>query len=567
MELTQYIRLFRKWLWLILIAAFVAGGISFIVNTSRPAEYEAATTISIGRYIEEANPNSADIRTGIDLAQTYAQLLRTFDVLQGTVDQLSLPFSADRLRNMISSRILTGTSLLVVTVTYTDPVMTADIANTLAEQLIVRSPTNLTAEQQAQIDFATTQIQELSAQVTDARLRLSLIDQQIAAANDAELSAQLTDQRNAVITQINEATSTIAQFSDTVTALQQRTNSLDIVERARIPSAPSGTNVLTTTLLGALIGASIAAGVALLIEYLDDTIRTTEDAAQTLALPVLGAVVRFGKTGDKYPNRLITNYPSMSPIAESYRTLRTNLLFSAQNSRKGVYVVTSAGPEEGKSITTANLAVAMAQAGLQVLLIDADLRRPRVHEIFGLENNVGLTTLLFADPGAAEQASLAQNFDESHMPANLKQCLQNTDVPRLRVITSGFIPSNPTEILGSALMQRWIETFRSSSNIDVVLFDTPPALVVADSPVLAATSKAHVVLVIDAGRTRRAAALKAKDQFNQLGVAIKGVVVNRVNLRDESYGYGYGYGYYYASPDGSNGAHEQPKKGMLNRQR
>src|SRR5262249_42437123 len=143
-----------------------------------------------------------------------------------------------------------------------------------------------------------------------------------------------------------------------------------------------------------------------------------------------------------------------------------NLLFTTQ-SRKGVYVVTSPSPEEGKSVTTANLAVTMAQAGLQVLLIDADLRRPRIHEIFNLENKVGLTSLLFADPSK----EVNQDNGLPQMPSNLKHCLQETGIPKLRVITSGFIPSNPTEILGSVLMQRWIDTFRDSSNIDIVLID------------------------------------------------------------------------------------------------
>jgi Mrp family chromosome partitioning ATPase len=141
------------------------------------------------------------------------------------------------------------------------------------------------------------------------------------------------------------------------------------------------------------------------------------------------------------------------------------------------------------------------------------------------------------------------------MPSGLKACLQNTSIPRLRVITSGFIPSNPTEILGSALMQRWIDAFYASTNVDVILFDTPPCLMVADSSVLAATVKGEVVLVLDCGRTRRGGAIRAKEQFSRLGVTVRGVVVNRVNPRDEAYDYGYGYGYYYyyAMPEQAEG--------------
>jgi capsular exopolysaccharide synthesis family protein len=231
-------------------------------------------------------------------------------------------------------------------------------------------------------------------------------------------------------------------------------------------------------------------------------------------------------------------------------------LFTTKGGGKPVFVITSANPEEGKSLTSANLAITMALAGLQVVLIDADLRRPKMHEVFQLDNQVGLTTLLFADP-----LHYNQSGDENQLPVNLRQCLQSTSIPRLRVITSGFIPSNPSEILGSALMERWVDTLRASTNIDVVIIDTPPCLLFADSAVLAMTAKADVVMVVDAGHTRRDAAIHAKEEFAKLSVEIKGVVVNRINPRDErgKYNYGYSYGYYYytsrqtAQAAGSNG--------------
>jgi Mrp family chromosome partitioning ATPase/capsular polysaccharide biosynthesis protein len=563
MELIQYIRLFRKWLWLILLAAFVTGGISFIINTGLPSVYDAQVTLAIGTVLEDPNPNAGTIGVAERLAPTYAQLVRTFDILQATIDELGLPMSPEELRGAITTRILSNTSLLVLTVTHPDPVVAADTANGLANQLIQQSPANLTLEQQQQLDFSVEQVSLLNQQLQDARLQLEAIDSQIeTTTNETEIN-RLTEQRNATLNQINQASSTIAEFNTAITELQLRTGSIEIVERARIPSSARGTNVINITLLGTAVGAVLAIMVALVMEYLDDTIRTTEQAAQVLALPVLGAILRFGKKEAKYSDRLITRMPSMSPVVESYRTLRTNLLFASRNRRKAVYVVTSSGPEEGKSVTSANLAITMAQAGLQVLLIDADLRRPRVHEIFSLENKVGLTTLLFADPGQANDDNGGViDGDETQLPTNLKQCLQNTTVPRLRVITSGFIPSNPTEILGSALMERWVEVFRSSANIDVVLIDSPPCLLVADSAVLAVTAKAEVLLVVDGGHTRRGAALKAKERFASLGVDIKGVIVNRINPREESYDYGYEHSYYYATTAKNQQANGAAKHGI-----
>lgn len=552
MELIQYLRLLKKWWWLIIILAFIGGGISFIINTGRPPIYEAQTTIAIGRFIESPNPDSSQIRTGIELAQTYAQLVKTFDVLQSTIDALNLSLNVDQLERLIGVRILTGTSLLVVQVTYTDPVLVADIANGLAEQLVRQSPSNLTPEEEAQISFANTQIEALNTQIRDSRLQLDLIDSQLQLATEQDDIERLTGQRNSIVDQINQATATLADFSNTIVTLQQRTNSIDIVEQARIPTSPSGSSILNSTILGGIVGIFLAVGLALSIEYLDETIRTTEEAAQILKLPVLSGIVRFGKRRDAYSERLITQQTSMSPVAESYRTLRTNLLYQGGNGRKAIYLVTSPGPGEGKSVTVSNLAVTMAQAGLQVLLIDGDLRRPRLHEVFGLNNDIGLTTLLGAEPVSSNRPERAS----SSLPFNLLDCLQFTTLPKLWVITSGFIPANPTEILSSVLLQRWIDTFRSSSDIDVVLIDTPPCLLAADSAVLAATAKAEVVLVVDCGKTRRGAAARAKEQFESLGIGIKGIVVNRVNPRDEnhSYGYYYGYGYGYAPIPEENGA-------------
>lgn len=546
MELIAYIQLFRKWFWLLLLGAFLAGGAAFLFRSQQPKQYQSHVTISVGNFIDAPNPDSSEIRTGVELAQTYAVLATTYDVLEATVEAGEFPITSAALRTALGTRVIPDTSLLELTITYTDPVLAADMANELAQQLILNSPSNLTPDQQQQLDLATTEIDRLNQELQQARLQLGDIDARLATESDQDEIDRLTDQRNTLTGQINEKSATIANFSSTITTLQRRTNSLDIVERARIPTSPTGASIISTTLLGAMVGIALAGGIALLIEYLDDTVKTAEEVVQMLELPVLGAITRFGKPRDTYRQRLIAYHEPGSHVSEEYRTLRTNLMFASNGhapKEKEVLVVTSAGPSEGKSVTAANLAVAIAMAGWRILLVDADLRRPRIHELFGLDNSCGLSTLLSAEPRGVHMNGHSPDLDP-----DLKSCLQDTDIPGLRVITSGYIPLNPTEVLGSAVMKRWVQEFRSSANVDVILFDTPPALVVADSSVLCSSVDASVVLVLESGQSRRGAVLRAKEQFIQLGIDIKGVVLNAVNPKNQG-GYGYGYGYYYYYDD------------------
>ncbi|MCB9438508.1 MAG: polysaccharide biosynthesis tyrosine autokinase [Anaerolineales bacterium] len=543
----MYLRIFRKWLWFVVLVAFLGASISYITANRQRKFYRAEVTLFVGSFIQDPNPGSGEISLGRELARTYAAIVTTYDLIQAAIDAGDYPVSAGSLRGSISSEVVESTSLLKISVTYTDPILAADIANQLAEQLILRSPTNLTSDEQVQIDLLEEQIANINILITQTRQELDSIEEQRRADLTLEERQTLDEQRDVLLARITENSATLAQLYVALQGLQRQTNELRIVDRAQIPGRPAGLSTFQVSLIGALIGAILAYALSIVFEYLNDTVRTPEEATAILALPVLGTIFHFGRSNDTYPKRLVTYLHPSSPVAEGYRALRTNLLYSSSNDKNGddkyAFVVTSAGPEEGKSVTAANLAVAMATAGLRVLLVDADLRRPKVHEIFDLNNELGLTTLLFADPLSSSESDM----DQGGLSDRLRQCIQNTSIPRLRVITAGFSPSNPTEILGSALMKRWYDEFMASSNVDIVLFDTPPTLVVADSSVLAATINTNVLMVIRAGRTRRGAALRAKAQFENLNINVVGIALNQLNLSDQGAYYGYKNSYYYYS--------------------
>ncbi len=534
MELNFIIRLLRKWLWLIVLAGFVAGGMNFLLRSNQPPVYRASVMLSIGDITQMTNPTQTDISLGERLAETYVQILRTFPVLDGTIQALNLPLTAEALRGRIGAFTIDGTTLFNVSVNYNDNTLVAEIANELARQLILNSPTRLDEDQQATLNIANEQISRLREQQNQITTQYTTINARLTdpsiSISDAERE-ELSGERDALSQQLTSIQSTIADFATTVNELQRQRNRIEIVEPARTPSASFSGPATNAIPEGALVGIALAIGLAFFIEYMDDTVRTTEQAAQLLGLPILGAIARFGKPKESHKDKLITRQSLISPVPEGYRVVRTNLLLASEEHEKNVFIITSPGPEEGKSLTTANLAVSMAWAGMRVLLVDADLRRPKVHEIFGLDNDIGLTTLLSIPIGS--NGTMRDELRE-----RLKQCIKDTDIPKLRVITSGFPPRNPSEILGSGLMKLWVDAFRSSPDIDIVLIDTPPCMVVSDSLALASSTNADVVLVVQARGTRRAAAVKAKEQFTQIGTEIKGVIVNAIDPRDES-------GYYY----------------------
>ncbi|MFY2249297.1 CpsD/CapB family tyrosine-protein kinase [Priestia megaterium] len=216
--------------------------------------------------------------------------------------------------------------------------------------------------------------------------------------------------------------------------------------------------------------------------------------------------------------RLLAHNSPKDPVAEQYRTIRTNIQFSNVDQDIKTIVVTSSGAEEGKSTTASNLATVYAQQGLNVLLIDADLRKPTGHYTFRLENHIGLTNVL------TRQSTLAQAVQES-------------EIPHLSVLTSGPIPPNPSELLASAQMTELLKEMKEQ--FDMIIFDTPPILAVADAQILA-NQVDGTILVVSSGKTEKDAALKSKELLSNAQGKLLGVVLNNRKVEEGNYYYYYG---------------------------
>lgn len=518
MELRHYANVLLKWWWLIVAAVAVAAVSSYLGSLATPRTYQSRTTLMVGTVLQNPNPNQAEFYTGQALAQSYSDLVKREPILRATLNALGLPWDVGTLQNMVNSRVVPGTQLIEIAVIDTEAQRAQVLTEEVANQLILQSPSGTDPEKDAERQFIVEQISELKGNIQQAQAEIRQLDQTIAQANSARQIQEARARQSSLQQQVTTWQSTYAQLLNNLQ--QGSTNFLQVVEAAQIPGGPLGSGTMTNVLLAAAIGAVLSVGAAFLLEYLDDTLKTPDDVRDVLDLNMLGGVARI--EGEAYADKLITVTQPRSPISEAYRMLRTNLQFSAVDKPLQSLMITSSSPEEGKSVTAANIAAVLAQAGKKVILIDADLRRPRQHSIFNLTNSRGLTSIL-----------LDTNI-------TLADVLQGTALETLKVITSGPVPPNPSELLGSKRMGYLIDALQKQA--DVLVFDSPPALAVADASVLASRLDG-VLLVVDAGRTRRGMARRSKEALAAVNAHVLGVVLNRMQQAK-------GYGYYYYEETG-----------------
>lgn len=661
MEFRYYFRLFQRRLWLVILGALVFSSLSYIYIESRSPEYSATTKLIIGNATQNSNPDVFTISASKDLVLLYAELAQNYSVLEATVNALNLPLTPEELQEHIKVSIIEDTALLEIQVTYTDPILAANLANELAQQIILNNPNNLTPELQQQSDFLQTQIDTLNEQLINSRTHLDAINQQLAVTTNQLDYDRLFGQRGDLVEELNQSSLALASFSETLTNLQQRTNAISIAEPARVPREESGVSASVILLLGTLLGAAATAGVVVIHDFLDESIRLPEQIKKELQLPIIGAIQRHnGWHLRPHPSVVTLEHP-MSTISDKYRIMQATLLSNLRQ-YKGTYIITSASSGEGKSATAANLAVSMALSGLRVLLVDANLRHPSLHQFFNLDNSRGLTNLLQLDnleihrngnkeispkiliveddfdtrrllsiqlerenftPILAVNGHQALEYLETEKPAlvildlmlpdmhgfdickAIRQELSASDLPviilsalgdrpdvrveglqagandiigkphntqeiiaRMRtLINLSTMSAVETKILPEAVLENlqcidnvdnlwvlpsgvasqgrnilslvsrldqlksWTEILQTHLHLDIIILDTPPISSYGDSLMIAAATGGAIVLVINEGKTKLQTALEAKEKLDQLGVEVKGVVINNSRSR------------------------------------
>jgi len=527
LSLNQLIKIARRWWWLIILAPLIGGASAYLSADRQTPLYSASATIQVNPPQTQGTIDLSTLNGAQSLAETYRQLIRTREVLAPLVDSLGLPYSVSTLQGKVSTATVSNTRLIRISVSDPSPEQAAFLANAVAERF-------LEYNSELQTSLSGPYVDQINQQITNTQQQIATVQAEIASieASDNPNSAENSSRRQDLsqqLTQLQTAYSDALSNANQV-ALDQaaQQTQVTIADRAYEPSAPYAPRTELYTVLGAFVGFCIAIGGVALLEYLDNTMKPGLDFQRMFNSPLLAVV---GLVPNVKPGReqlFLLEQPN-STSSEAIRLLRTNLEFAAASKPIATLAVTSAGPGEGKTTVTANLAVSMAQAGFTTVIVDADLRRPTLHTVFGIRNDRGLTSLLTRPDQAWQWAAVS------------------TISPNLMVIPSGPVPPNPSDLLSSDALGHLVDTL--AQHADIVLFDTPPILAVSD-PLVIATHVDSVMMVSRAGRTRIDAAKRAVESLPRENVRLVGMVLNQQTGRgSDGYYYYYSYSSYYGTSE------------------
>jgi len=458
MELGAFLRPLRRWWRLLLASTALAAVSSSCYALVQPPVYEAQTTLIIGQALGSPNPTGGDLALSQQLTVTYSDLLHRRPVREQTMAVLGLTFLPE-----YSARPLPDRQLLEIVVVDTIPERAKAVADELARQLILQSPTAPQPEEQQRQTFISDQLASLQANIQQTQSEITATRVKLENAFSALEIGELESEISALQTKLNTLQSNYAALLATTS--EGAINAIQVIEPATLPLVPNDTDKAETILVVSAIALILAIGTAYLLDSLDDTIRAPEDLARVHRFANLPSIPEFRSGQDGPP--ILARDSGSSPATESFRALRTGLYATTVNKLGRVLLVTSATPREGKSLVAANLAAVLAEAEKKVLLIDANLRRSVQHRLFGVSGDNGLAELLVALDGRG---------GSSHQREVINRAMHRIG-PTLALMVAGSANPEAVRLLGSDKMKALLETV--SQEVDYVIVDSPSLLIEA----------------------------------------------------------------------------------------
>jgi succinoglycan biosynthesis transport protein ExoP len=508
----RYLRIILRWWWLLVVSAVIPIVISYHFASQQPDLYQAKVTLMVGAGLQNPNPESGQIDLGNTLANAYAELARQGPIAEAVIERLGLEITRERLVAQIGTQVYWGAQLLEIQVTDTNPEAAALIANTLADELIRRSPASGGSDP-GQQEFIRRQLDSLRVKIEDVS---GEIDELVASLSELTSAAEIQEAQERIAA-LEEVKSTYqVNFAGLMSVYQAESpNFLSLFEPASVPQSPVPGKTRLIIAVAGMAGIGLALGAIFLMEYLDTSLQWEGKGEQSiLELPVLGAIPQVSRK-----DTLLSDSP-LSPVAGGIRALRSNLYLMRPGQSFRTLLLTSPGASEGKSSILVNLAIVLASAGNRVIVVDADMRRPRLHELLDRPNVVGLADTLSNHQGDEE--------DSFSIP------LQETGFDNLYLLSAGRPPADPAALLTSPRFSKLLVFLKDHG--DVILLDSPPVLSAPDATVIA-TQVDGTILVGSVGLTKRELVRQARDRLlAQQSVNLLGLTVNRAKL-DGSYLY------------------------------
>ncbi len=496
MDLNAFLAIIWRRRLVIAISAVLALAVTIVGTMLITPEYVASTTLRMGT----ANTGSSgwvsyDIQYTDRLMNTYRTMVMSSQTTSQVMDQLHLSDPPQ-----ISVTIPANTELMEINVTDMSPQQAADAANAVANILVSQIESQYASLGESSLDILKQQIDQTEANLTQQRSDYDKLLQ------DTPQNTQLINATLQSI-QLNESTysSLLQEYQQLRDATAQGASKMSVVQPATAPESPSNPNKKIIVPLGLILGLIAGVALAFFLENFDTTMHSTDEIAKHVELPMLGRI----PTGNR--GRLSLFFPEKSPQEEAFRRLRTTIFALDPNAEMRSLMVTSAQPSEGKSTTVANLALAIAQAGRRVIVVDGDLRKPSMHRVFRVSNNVGLTNVLTRD-------------------VDLDEAIQYSMIPGVQILAAGPASPNPAELLGLPEMSETIEEL--SKQFDFVLIDAPSLQTVADASVLSLIVD-RVVVVVARGMVRQEMVDSALDELASVHCKPMGIVVSQAERTSE----------------------------------
>jgi succinoglycan biosynthesis transport protein ExoP len=546
LELMQYWKVIQKNLWLIILIAVLGTGAVTYLSLKEPPQYQSNATLLLNPSAQTDLAPQTKTKMAADLAVSYSELMRTRSFADAVIKDLPFALAARKLNTAISTKLTANTLFYQITGVMDTPVKAQQLVSTTIKVFLATNQADL--EDQANKNKNTAKLRDdmgksLDARLQDVRNQITQSQAEITALESQPPSKDRNDYLLILRTHLLGLQQTEVSTITAIAQVAQLPGDAGAPTTALVIDEPQPGNALPSSLtqnvsLALIVSLLLGVGLAFLRDYMDYTIRSPEYLEKVIGLSPVTAIGKLRSPAatwsqGKHPlsgHGLVTLEQPQSPASESFRMLRTNIQLLSPDKPIRSIVVTSVGPKEGKSFTAANLATVIAQAGNRTILVDADLRKSNVHELFGVPNNAGFSSLL------------------QNKSPNIAGAIQLVPgVENLAVITSGPLPDNPSELLNSQQASQIMSQL--VQQVDMVIYDAPPAGVAIDSVILATRVDA-VIMVVNAGSTRRDMVVRVKHTLQNIGVTTLLPVLNRVKPRDLS---GYYYTQYYTYGPKSSG--------------